>query len=147
MIRIALALSLFSACAVDDGPIEIASDGPLGWSDEVAGAVAEWNDALTARGCDAPFELAETGLVFRWVKHESEDDFALVYTREEYRVLDRTKLVGEYRPILLHALGHKIGLENLEPGADSVMGENLCQLPDHLTEYDVDRAAFVLGCP
>lgn len=147
MNRIALALILFATACTAEGPIEVRADGPVGWDAELELAVAEWNDALVARGCAPPLELAASGLPLRWTEHRSEDDFALVYRPEEILVLDRTKLPGSYHSVLLHALGTLIGLETLPAGADSVMGGNLCRLPEHLTDYDVDRAAFVLGCP
>ena len=115
--------------------------GPEGWAEEVRLAATEWRVELGVRGCEAPLVESKDGIALTWVPHLSEDDFGLVYTEDEVRVLDHKS--DPYRGVLLHAFGRLMGVEK---GGAGVMGENLCKLPNRLTEDDIERAMHALGC-
>jgi hypothetical protein len=125
----------------------VAADGPA-WTAEVRGAIVEWNDALFAVGCSWPFALGtEGGHRVELVPHDewSWPDDEIGRATDDSIVIREGGDGGVYRPILLHELGHAIGLCHADPAfGPSVLTP--AHTSQSLTPRDVAAAACELGC-
>jgi hypothetical protein len=130
------------------------------WSAAVLGAVTEWDDALEAVGCPAPFSrgMVTSGAhpvylvaYADWTEDDGLDGITYgdgtslppggIHVRN-----DEGKREKQWRSTLLHEMGHAIGLDHAPAVPKSVMCEGGgCGAP-FLTEVDVARAACELGC-
>lgn len=160
MSRIAIAFFLaLGACTYagwDDVPgarVHPVGDDPAWWA-EVATAVAVWNQMAREHDCPQPFVMSlETDgahpIIFvplaEWrfkedaigVYHdEYEDDIGTIYIRDRNR--------DSYRNILLHELGHGIGLTHDETPGD-IMNLKVPEL-EVPSPHDVERMRGELGC-
>lgn len=133
-------------------------DNTTYWTAEVAHAAAIWNDAAVAAGCGAPFSIVDddpSAHAIRLVPRAAwpyADDKIGMYI-DEYAdpddvgfilIRERRPRASSHVPVLLHELGHAIGLTH-DDHPDAVMTDVVDAL-EVLQPRDLARMRDALGC-
>lgn len=148
--QIGLAIALGGGCATsgvqwDDVPTATITAHALpelqaDFARYVEGAAGHWNRLLVERGCEPPFAMGPEGHAIVLVPSDAWE----YGSRDGYTDGDEIRLAGNTVPpqaLLLHELGHAIGLDHVE-------GRSIMSEPIGLGIYpsDVEAAASAMGC-
>lgn len=131
-------------------PADLKPEGPDGWADEVAQAADAWNTALGAP-CDGVFSIGDTYPIklvpaadWPWGESIGITDTGGLDWRHgsihdaEIEVRDDSP---SYQRVLLHELGHALGLEH---SASGIMNANT--LDNEIDDDAIKLARGLLGC-
>lgn len=122
------------------------------WREIVAQDVAAWNNALTAIGCQAPFEMSSSGhpvILVPFGTWGFGSSVAGMTDEDRIRVQASFIIVNDavipHPVLLLHELGHALGLNH----SDAIFGPSAMTpepTSDVLQPRDIAAAACAMGC-
>lgn len=151
---IALALAGCVESTWDDVPSAPvhAEGGGEAWAGEVSRFVGAWSVTMEQAGCPRPFELADDGHPIVLVEvsdWDHGDNIAgMTFGEDVFGAVGHVEVKGDFATghgaVLLHELGHAMGLEHVDQGLPSIMVP--APLEARIHPADIAAAACALGC-
>ena len=118
------------------------------WTAWVEEASMEWTGPLVLRGCRDPFSGPSTQPVILVPDAEWPDDSSNGHTEADEIIVEGTveqlMVNHAYQSVIVHELGHALGLVHVPETEDSVMHSPNNEL--HPSKEDLDNVAVRLGC-